>query len=257
MEISPFLRQVQEQNLCGTTSVLEQEESNRLSVHSSLTKLGFPITWYPDLDSIPETSGFTLYVCHEFLGKRSAELFETIRNLHCGIPKRTSILIEDPPLFLADALPIHKFRKNENGEWREILVDYETPSSANSKENLRYVLSRSETPASKAYIPPTAKEQDYEVCPDALVFMQKIVQRLNNNAGLFLGIDYGYSEQLQTNINRDTFRAFREHALWHPLEKPGTFSERIALLQVLTFLEFKSFNHWKLVQTNCPSLFVL
>ena len=86
------------------------------------------------------------------------------------------------------------------------------------------MLSRSETPASKAYIPPTAKGQDYEVCPDALVFMQKIVQRLNNNAGLFLGIDYGYCEKLQTQINRDTFRAFREHALWHPLEKPGLFS---------------------------------
>ena len=36
-----------------------------------------------------------------------------------------------------------------------------------------------------------------------------------------MGIDYGYSEKLQTKINRDTFRAFREHALWHPLEKPG------------------------------------
>lgn len=74
VEISPFLRQVQEQNLCGTTSVLEQVDANKLSVHSSLTKLGFPITWYPDLDSIPETSGFTLYVCHEFLGKHF-ELF--------------------------------------------------------------------------------------------------------------------------------------------------------------------------------------
>lgn len=51
--------------------------------------------------------------------------------------------------------------------------------------------------------------------------MDKIVRRLNNNAGLFLGIDYGYTEKLESKINRDTFRAFREHALWHPLEKPG------------------------------------
>jgi len=187
VEISPFLRQVQEQNLCGTTSVLEQEDSNKLNVHSSMTKLGFPISWYRDLDSVPETSGFTCYIAHEFL----------------------------------DALPIHKFRRNEKGEWREILVDYETPSSPNDKETLRYVLSRNETPASKTYIPPSAKDSDYEVCPDAGVFIEKIVQRLNNNSGVLLGIDYGYSEKLQQNINRDTFRAFREHALWHPLEKPG------------------------------------
>lgn len=68
VEISPFLRQIQEQNLCGTISVLEQVDSNKLGVHSSLTKSGFPITWYPDLDSVPETSGFTCYLAHEFLG---------------------------------------------------------------------------------------------------------------------------------------------------------------------------------------------
>lgn len=187
VEVSPFLRQVQEQNLCGTTSVLEQEDANKLGVHSSMTKLGFPITWYPDIDSVPETSGFTSYIAHEFL----------------------------------DALPIHKFRRNDKGEWREILVDYETSQSANSKENLRFVLSRNETPASKAYIPPGIEANDYEASPDSIVFVDKIVKRLNNNAGLFLGIDYGYTEKLETKINRDTFRAFREHALWHPLEKPG------------------------------------
>ena len=46
-----------------------------------MTKLGFPITWYRDLDSVPETSGFTCYIAHEFL----------------------------------DALPVHKFRRNEKG----------------------------------------------------------------------------------------------------------------------------------------------
>lgn len=124
-----------------------------------------------------------------------------------------------------DALPIHKFRRNEKGEWREILVDYETPNSPNSKENLRYVLSRTETPASRTYIPQTIDENetDYEICAEAAVFIDKIVQRLNNNAGLFLGVDYGYSKRLQNQINRDTFRAFREHALWHPLEKPGNY----------------------------------
>lgn len=162
---------------------------------------------YTDLDSVPETSGFTCYIAHEFL----------------------------------DALPVHKFRKNEKGEWREILVDYETPNSPNSKENLRYVLSRSESLACRTYIPPTIQDNDYEVCPDALVFIEKMIQRLNNNSGLFLGVDYGYSEKLQKNINRDTFRAFREHALWHPLEKPGklrsTFFTQQSISNVLSILK--------------------
>lgn len=60
VEVSPFLRQVQEQNLCGTTSVLEQEE-NKLGVHSSMTKLGFPITWYPGKKQLDIFFFYTLF----------------------------------------------------------------------------------------------------------------------------------------------------------------------------------------------------
>ncbi|KAK4337421.1 hypothetical protein RND71_043878 [Anisodus tanguticus] len=135
--------------------------------------------------SVPESTGFTTYIAHEFL----------------------------------DALPIHKFKKNDSGNWREILVDYE--KNSNKEEVLRYILSNNETPASKAYIPPGIKENDFEVCPEAAVLIDKLVKRINNNSGLFLGVDYGYSEKLSI-MNRDTFRGFREHALWHPLVKPGT-----------------------------------
>lgn len=75
VEISPFLVQLQEKNLCGQISILEIDSS---STHESLTESGMPVTWYRSLDQVPESSGFTAYIAHEFF----------------------------------DALPIHKFQVN-------------------------------------------------------------------------------------------------------------------------------------------------
>lgn len=63
VEISPFLVQIQEKNLCGQISILEIDSS---SVHESLTETGLPVTWYRSLDQVPESSGFTAYIAHEF-----------------------------------------------------------------------------------------------------------------------------------------------------------------------------------------------
>ena len=70
------------------------------------------MTWYQALEELPEKSGFNAFVAHEFF----------------------------------DALPIHKFQKNPEGKWREVLIDF------NSQEQLRYIISRNETPASKTLI---------------------------------------------------------------------------------------------------------
>lgn len=136
--------------------------NSELEKHSSLTKYGFPITWYSNLDLVPEKSGFTVYLAHEFL----------------------------------DALPIHKFKRNETGEWREVLIDFE--NGPNNKDILRYVLARNETPASKVYIPEDVQGNDFEVCPEAALLVDKIAKRLNNNPGVFLACDYGYSKRLNS-----------------------------------------------------------
>ncbi|XP_053204489.1 protein arginine methyltransferase NDUFAF7, mitochondrial-like [Panonychus citri] len=180
VEISPHLVQIQEQHLCGNVSVLGKDNFTR---HDSQTKLGLPITWYRSLDQVPEAPGFTVYIAHEFL----------------------------------DALPIHKFQKNEAGEWREVLVDI------NANEELRYVLSRHPTPASKLLI--TQNHHDLnldhlEICPEAALVVENISKRLNNNDGCALICDYGYDEN--DTKSRDTFRAFRDHNQWDPLKEPGS-----------------------------------
>ncbi|XP_015785995.1 protein arginine methyltransferase NDUFAF7, mitochondrial-like [Tetranychus urticae] len=179
VEISPYLVQLQEQKLCGNVSVLGKDDFTR---HDSLTKLGLPITWYRSLDQVPEVPGFTVYIAHEFL----------------------------------DALPIHKFQKNESGEWREILVDID------ANEELRYIISRHPTPASKLLI---THDHDLsldhlEICPEAALTVEKIAERLNRNDGCFLICDYGYDDKEKKS--RDTFRAFRNHSQWDPLKEPGS-----------------------------------
>jgi NADH dehydrogenase [ubiquinone] 1 alpha subcomplex assembly factor 7 len=66
-----------------------------------------------------------------------------------------------------------------------------------------------------------------EVCPDAGVITEKIVDRFNasNTNGCFLVCDYGYDEggeSTQKSRIKDTFRGFKNHDSWDPLKDPGT-----------------------------------
>lgn len=67
IEISPHLTQIQEQNICGTVSLIERNENPFDGRHKGLTKTGLPITWYRTLDQMPVKSGFTAIIAHEFL----------------------------------------------------------------------------------------------------------------------------------------------------------------------------------------------
>jgi len=180
IEVSPHLTQIQEQTICGVTSLIERD---RKKPHHSLTKMGIPISWYHSLEELPEKTGFNAFVAHEFF----------------------------------DALPVHKFQRNERGEWREIFVDFD------DKEELRFVLSRNETPACKVLLRPelTAEQKHIEVCPTSGVIVHKVMDRVNapNTTGCFLICDYGYDGVSKV---RDTFRAFRNHQEWDPLKEPGT-----------------------------------
>ncbi len=66
IEVSPHLTQIQEQNICGTVSLIERQNNASNGMHSSLTKSGVPITWYRSLDQLPLDSGFSAYIAHEF-----------------------------------------------------------------------------------------------------------------------------------------------------------------------------------------------
>lgn len=79
----------------------------------AVSKHGIPVAWYRNLEELtPTTSGFNAFVANEFF----------------------------------DALPVHKFQKNEMGTWVEIMVGLE------SENKLKFITTRGETPASKAYI---------------------------------------------------------------------------------------------------------
>lgn len=73
---------------------------------------GTPVFWYRHLSSVPKR--FSVFVAHEFF----------------------------------DVLPVHILRKTKDG-WRELLVDVD---EGDGPHHLRYVLSRTETPAAKLFV---------------------------------------------------------------------------------------------------------
>lgn len=60
-----------------------------------------------------------------------------------------------------------------------------------------------------------------EVCPQAFVILDKIVQQINQHGGCCLICDYGFDQDSCDPEIRDTFRAFRSNAPWDPLKEPG------------------------------------
>lgn len=83
----------------------------KLYYKTNTSTTGSPVFWYNHLSLVPKA--FTLYLAHEFF----------------------------------DVLPIHKIQKTKEG-WREILIDLD---EGDGPHHLRYVLSKSETPATKIF----------------------------------------------------------------------------------------------------------
>ncbi|XP_051732094.1 protein arginine methyltransferase NDUFAF7, mitochondrial isoform X3 [Ctenopharyngodon idella] len=136
-----------------------------------------------------------------------------------GLPIYWYHRIEDVPrgfsVFLAheffDALPIHKFQRTENG-WREVMVDIDPESP----EKLRFVVSHSPTLASSMLIQKDENRQHVEVCPEGGVIVQKMANRIADDGGAALIVDYGHD-----GTKTDTFRGFKGHQLHNVLEAPG------------------------------------
>lgn len=136
-----------------------------------------------------------------------------------GLPIYWYRRVEDIPrgfsVFLAheffDALPIHKFQKTEKG-WREVMVDIDPESP----EKLRFVVSHSPTLASSVLIQKDENRQHVEVCPEGGVIVQKLANRIAEDGGAALIVDYGHD-----GTKTDTFRGFKGHQLHNVLEAPG------------------------------------
>ncbi|XP_047483297.1 protein arginine methyltransferase NDUFAF7, mitochondrial-like isoform X1 [Penaeus chinensis] len=177
VEVSPELSQNQEERLCGSSQPYTETNDEGNFYKKNTTSGGSPIFWYRHLSSVPKR--FSVFLAHEFF----------------------------------DVLPVHILRRTKDG-WRELLVDID---EGDGPHHLRYVLSRSETPASKLFVEPEETRDEVEVSPDAAVLCKDVAKRIEDSGGLALIMDYGHDGKLT-----DTFRAFKNHKQHHPLSEPGT-----------------------------------
>lgn len=121
-----------------------------------------------------------------------------------------------PTLFIGqevlDAFPPYQFVKTDEG-WREKLVDLSDDGG------FRFVLAPQPTPASRALVVEgtISDENTVEVAPGALALSRAIAERIAQDRGAALLVDYGFD-----GISPgDTLRGFRRHKQVHPLEEPG------------------------------------
>lgn len=181
VELSPYLSQLQAQRI-GASSQELPENSEEKYYRYGETLSGVKVFWYRRLQDVP--NNFSIVVANEFL----------------------------------DALPIHKFQKDSNGKWKEVLIDIDG-SAEKDQTKFRYIISRNETPTSKLFAMNCHNEsRDHvEVSFESDVIVQHIAERLESYGGFGLLIDYGHSGD-----KTDTFRAFKKHQLHDPLIEPGT-----------------------------------
>lgn len=180
VEISRVMSQFQAKTLCAADSVVEMDELDD-------ENFGCYQQGFTPRSSIP------IYWYPDFR----------------YVPKAFSMIIAHE---FFDALPIHKFQKVDN-EWREVLIDI----SQEESNQLRFVLSRSPTPASLLFTKNEKIRDHFEVSPQAGLIMEQISLRLEEKGGFTLVVDYGHEGE-----KTDTFRAFSHHSLHNPLIEPGT-----------------------------------
>ena len=189
VEVSQQMRQLQESTLCGyfhghSHNAIENDSKNNVAEntelyeHKAIGKYGNNIYWYPRIEDVP--NGFTFYLAHEFF----------------------------------DALPIHKFVKNLEGEWREVLIDIDI----NHDNDLRFVQAKFSTPAVKLIDENSICDKcAIELSPKTGVIVQHISNRIDEYGGGALIADYGNNKCAE-----DSFRAFKNHELHDVLKDPGT-----------------------------------
>lgn len=150
------------------------------------------------------------------------------------VPKGTPTLMLAQEFF--DALPVHQFQLTEKG-WCERLVDVD--EKEDSKHHLRFVLSPAPTVASRVLLgkgltrnttdqqdrdrvrrdntPPDAKVGDaIEISPAGIGVCQDMAQRIADDGGAALIIDYGHDHAMA-----DSIRGIKQHTFVDIFEDPG------------------------------------
>ncbi|OON23423.1 hypothetical protein X801_00671 [Opisthorchis viverrini] len=144
------------------------------SIGKTVEKLGLPApstVWHTDFRDVPHGQP-AFILAHEFL----------------------------------DALPVHQFQKDPNGQWHEVLVGLSEEDSGESK--LCFVQAPNRTPAQVAYLPLVATllegREFCELSPRALLLTDEICQRIAQDGGAALLVDYGH-----LGDKKNTFRVRR------------------------------------------------
>lgn len=165
IEVSPYLGKMQAQVLCPIQSVdVEPDPKNGfLHYREGITVSGIKVYWYKRLADVPKQ--FSIYVAHEFF----------------------------------DALPVHKFQKINERDWRELLIDVEPQSG----KSFRMILAKEETPHLKLFKSKhlEAGRDHVEYSIETELIVNEMVERLEGYGGFSLIVDYGHSGE-----KGDTFR---------------------------------------------------
>jgi len=199
VELSEALAQKQERTLCSNiSSESVQNDSSKIpdsekiddaqrTYKRNVTRFGSPVFWYKDLDDVPKN--FSVVIAHEFF----------------------------------DALPVHKFQRTADGKWREIYVDADF-----DRKQLKFALAPVESFAQRTYLTKDFLKQlpsdvdHVEISAQSAYILQRLVDRISENGGIILMVDYGFDDQ---KGGGDTLRAFRKHQQIGDFlaEEPGTY----------------------------------
>ena len=71
----------------------------------------------------------------------------------------------------------YSVQKSPSGEWREVLID------CDENNELRYIIAKNATPASKLFIEPsmsTITGDNLEVCPQSALVMDEVIARFSH-----------------------------------------------------------------------------
>ncbi|KAK0168558.1 hypothetical protein PV327_002344 [Microctonus hyperodae] len=181
VEISRTLSEIQAQKLCTSSkevvSEVNKEQKNSVTHYrEGITEFGNKVFWYRSIEDVPRK--FSIFIAHEFF----------------------------------DALPIHKFQKN-NEIWHEVFVDIDPTN----EEKFRYVISPSPTLTGKLFISENETRDHVEFSPQTMIIVDYLASFLEECGGFALIADYGHNGE-----KTDTFRAFKNHQQQDPLLNPGT-----------------------------------
>lgn len=180
VEVSPHLSKMQAQRLCSEFGGPKEEEGPVAHYRRGETISGVKVFWYRRVEDVPKA--FSIFLAHEFF----------------------------------DALPVHKFQKNEAGKWREVLIDIDP-----KKENgFRYVISKSPTPDLSVFLTRKWSEDFLKGGRDRVEYShesESVIEAIGNNlresGGFALIMDYGHSgEKGDTFRVRQSSREQRQHS---------------------------------------------